>query len=487
MGTETEGFAEALRGLKERSGLSYGVLAKRAHMSTSTLHRYCNGDAVPTEFAPVERLARLCGASRDEMVALHRRWIVADDAKRRGRAAATPGAAGAGDAQAGAGAGAGGGAGSGAVAAGAGDAPAETGVVAAGAGDASAETGAGDPGAPPPGPADDEPVTVLAAAPTGEPAHQGSRRRIRLVAAAAALVVLTASTALALAMGSGSPGPASAGAPPGTARPATAPASAGPSGSPATGAPTAPSPSAPTGTPTPAAGATAPSAAPSGAALPRSAVPDRRDGGVPLTVDVRPYVWRDPCSQVYVVDQPPARVPPPPSEQEARGWVTALGGAPGGDMLMELAVQGTGEDTVVLHALHVRVVEKDAPLPWNAYTMGVGCGGDMTPQSFDVNLDAARPRAVPVAGRQGDREIPAGDFPYKASASDPQVLRVTAHTAGYSVRWYLELEWSSEGRRGTLRIDDRGRPFATSAITGRPAYDHPLGGSGWIPHVPNEG
>ncbi|WP_399432233.1 helix-turn-helix domain-containing protein [Streptomyces sp. WAC05374] len=93
MGTETEGFAEALRGLKERSGLSYGVLAKRAHMSTSTLHRYCNGDAVPTEFAPVERLARLCGASRDEMVALHRRWIVADDAKRRGRAAAMQGVA----------------------------------------------------------------------------------------------------------------------------------------------------------------------------------------------------------------------------------------------------------------------------------------------------------------------------------------------------------------------------------------------------------
>ncbi|MBW5422071.1 helix-turn-helix domain-containing protein, partial [Streptomyces sp. BG9H] len=40
-------LAELLRGLKERSGLSYGVLAKRLHMSTSTLHRYCNGDAVP--------------------------------------------------------------------------------------------------------------------------------------------------------------------------------------------------------------------------------------------------------------------------------------------------------------------------------------------------------------------------------------------------------------------------------------------------------
>ncbi|MEK8170907.1 helix-turn-helix transcriptional regulator [Streptomyces sp. M19] len=44
---DTEAFAELLRGLKERSGLSYGSLAKRLHMSTSTLHRYCNGSAVP--------------------------------------------------------------------------------------------------------------------------------------------------------------------------------------------------------------------------------------------------------------------------------------------------------------------------------------------------------------------------------------------------------------------------------------------------------
>lgn len=71
-------FGALLRELKDRSGLSYGVLAKRLHMSTSTLHRYCNGDAVPTDYAPVERLARLCKASPDELVELHRRWVLAD-------------------------------------------------------------------------------------------------------------------------------------------------------------------------------------------------------------------------------------------------------------------------------------------------------------------------------------------------------------------------------------------------------------------------
>ena len=90
----TEEFARLLRELKDRSGLSYGALAKRMHMSTSTLHRYCNGTAVPVEYAPVERLARVCRATPQELVELHRRWILADAARGRradaGTASGTP-------------------------------------------------------------------------------------------------------------------------------------------------------------------------------------------------------------------------------------------------------------------------------------------------------------------------------------------------------------------------------------------------------------
>ncbi|SCE57826.1 helix-turn-helix transcriptional regulator, partial [Streptomyces sp. OspMP-M43] len=82
-------FAALLKDLKDRSGRSYGVLAGKLHVSTSTLHRYCNGDAVPNEFAPVERFARVCGASGDELVEVHRRWIVADAARRRPPAGAS--------------------------------------------------------------------------------------------------------------------------------------------------------------------------------------------------------------------------------------------------------------------------------------------------------------------------------------------------------------------------------------------------------------
>ncbi len=80
---QVQAFADALRALKERSGLSYGTLASRLHVSTSTLHRYCAGDAVPAEYATVDRFARTCKASGQEMVELHRRWVLADAERAR--------------------------------------------------------------------------------------------------------------------------------------------------------------------------------------------------------------------------------------------------------------------------------------------------------------------------------------------------------------------------------------------------------------------
>jgi hypothetical protein len=191
-------------------------------------------------------------------------------------------------------------------------------------------------------------------------------------------------------------------------------------------------------------------------------------------VTTRPYAWEDPCSQSYLIDGPPANVPPPPEEQDAPGWVSALGGVSADGQFLELTVQGTGQDTVVLQALHVRVVDSGAPLAWNAYTMGVGCGGGVPTKSFDVDLDTARPDATPKSGQP--------DFPYKVSESDPEVLYVTGHTASHDVSWYLELDWSSGDRHGVLRIDDQGMPFRTSSMTGRPRYDYPLGGNEWGPH-----
>ena len=149
-------------------------------------------------------------------------------------------------------------------------------------------------------------------------------------------------------------------------------------------------------------------------------------------------------------------------------------------MKIVLSVQGTSSSTVVLQGLHIRTVSKTAPLPWSAFSMASGCGGGIVPVSFDVNLDAERPLANPTKGQQGDTVIPAVDFPFKVSESDPQVLTVYAHAHTENVVWYLELDWSSGSRSGTIRIDDHGKPFQTSGAKGRPIYDYDTGSNSWL-------
>jgi hypothetical protein len=402
-----------LRELKDRSGLSYGALSKRLHTSTSTLHRYCSGVAVPADYAPVERFARACRATPEELVELHRRWVLADAARGTKEAdRAAPQAPGAGAPGAS-------GVRSAPPVAGAADAPdatdatdaTDTGAVRDAGGSRGSRDAAGDH--PPAAETPASPASPASSASSVSPHHPapGSsaparprrprRRRTALIASAAAIAALAA---VAL-----------------VARPSSS---------------------------------------------------SDTDPAAPFTARARPYVYDDPCSQHFLVDRGPTRVGPPASEQDAPRWAAAYRAVSSDEQRVALTVQGTGAKTVVLEALHVRVVFRGAPLAWNDYAMGVGCGGGVESASFDVDLDAGSPM---VALRGGQRA-----FPYKVSEPDPEVFYVTAHTKAHDVRWDLSLDWSSDGRHGTVHIDDAGRPFRTSADVGRPGYDYPLGGTAWI-------
>lgn len=430
-------FSELLGQLKERSGLSYGVLGKRLHTSTSTLHRYVNGDAVPTDYAPVERFARACKASPEELVELHRRWVLAD--ARRGQKAGE----GAGESASAAGSD---------VASTAASAPA----VVSSAPVPSAEDGDG---------AD----VVGSGGPEGERAGASDapaarrRRTVVLAGAAVAAAVVSAALVVNLVPGRSDDGEGKKQSVGAAAETIDDSPGASASGD-AKGRSASPSASR-SGTPT--ASSSASRSAGAGAAQDSGA----EESASAPTVAVNPYKWESPCSQHYLVDRKPEQVPPPPSESDARGWVSALGGVAGGQQMLALTVQGTGKATVVLEALHVRVVEKSAPLAWNDYEMGVGCGGGVETTSFAVNLDAGRPATSPKAGQR--------DFPYKVSESDPEVFYIFADARAHNVSWYLELDWSSGTKQGTVRVDNKGQPFRTSGNVGRPAYNYPLGDSEW--------
>ena len=73
-------------------------------------------------------------------------------------------------------------------------------------------------------------------------------------------------------------------------------------------------------------------------------------------------------------------------------------------------------------------------------------------------------------------------LPYRVSAEDPEVLLIDARTRNCACSWYLELDWSSQGRTGTVRIDDHGRPFRTTGIDGLPRYEYDTSARRWVPY-----
>ncbi|MEV6649642.1 helix-turn-helix domain-containing protein [Streptomyces sp. NPDC051219] len=516
---ETRDFADCLRGLKERAGLSYGTLARRLHVSTSTLHRYCNGDAVPVEFATVDRFGRQCGASPQEMVDLHRRWLLADAQRVRDPAR-----------------------GSVADAVRAPEAGPERGVARAApqlqAVDPQPEH-VGDPevGTPPqavPAPAPEPggqsspepsqppatwpgPPTAASPGPqsgsgpqsesesasgagsgahptpaTGSPAggegaaKSGVEATVRSVpgagssparrwvgrrhAALAAAVCALVAAVVAVDLATGSSADPARGTARGTG--ASSGPGSGPGSSPGRSVgPPAATP-VPTGTTTTTEPADGQGSAPGRTPRPPAPAATPPTGRPPLTWAARSHVWQHGCDHSYLIDRGPKDVPAPPVEQDASAWAAAQRAVHGGQTVVEITVQGDAAEPAVLQALQVRVAGRRAPLPWNVYTMSQGCGGVLTPASFAVNLDVPRPLARPVAGFDGEKALPAVTFPFRVSSTDPVVLRVETATSRCDCDWYLELVWTRSGRSGTTRIDDGGRPFRTSAAKGRPEYGY---------------
>ncbi|MGA5817643.1 helix-turn-helix domain-containing protein [Kitasatospora sp. NPDC094028] len=419
MGVETDEFAAMLRELKDRSGRSYGALATRLHVSTSTLHRYCNGAAVPAEYAPVERFARACGADGPELVELHRRWILADAARRR-----------------------------------------EPGAVAV----------APRPEAVPEPQPQSEPEAEAEAEVEDAPGPVAAPRRprrpsARVLASVAAVVVVAVVSALLL-RGNGRPAVETAAA---TAS-ATATA-AGPTAEPVGGSTPA---SAPASAPAPAP-ASAPASVSASAPVATPEAPP-----APFHVNVLSNNWGTPCGQWFLTPRAPGKVSLPPKNQAAtEGWAASQGGVPAGHLRLQLTAQGTSAKAVALQAVYVHVVDSRPAPKGNAYMPGSGCGGGIDPAFFNVDLDAPAPRTVAVAGEKDNGKVGPSDFPFHVSDTDLQVLRIDATTRSQDVSWYLEIEWNSDGHQGTVRVPDNNQVFRTVATTGAPGYFYD--GKGWAP------
>ncbi len=126
---------------------------------------------------------------------------------------------------------------------------------------------------------------------------------------------------------------------------------------------------------------------------------------------------------------------PSPVAADSGAWAKTHDVMHGGEALARITVQGRSpSDAVIFHALHVRLVDRAAPLPWNAYRMNNGCSGAITPHHFAVDLDRPRPLARPVDGLGASgaevRKNPAVSLPCKVTSSMAAWTRFSPRRAG---------------------------------------------------------
>jgi hypothetical protein len=141
-------------------------------------------------------------------------------------------------------------------------------------------------------------------------------------------------------------------------------------------------------------------------------------------------------------------------------WAHSNGGMDGSVAGVEVVVEGTTPYPVVLTGLTAEVVER-APPPRGVHVVPFG-GGGLPTRRFEVNLDKSPPTVTSAAAASELESAPPPiDFPYRVSATDPEVLLVMASTERCDCSWRASLEWVYQGKKGTTVIDDAGQPFRT--------------------------
>jgi hypothetical protein len=151
----------------------------------------------------------------------------------------------------------------------------------------------------------------------------------------------------------------------------------------------------------------------------------------------------------------PLRAPNPgPTCGDLYAWARAIEGVDAGRTRLHLFTRGEAEGQVVLSGIRAVVDRRAAP----TFGQQLFCSpeGELSNRTLTIDLDTAEPkiRYESADGRP---------FGFTLAAGEVEAFLVTAVTTTSSVWWHLEIDVVSGDERRTLRIDDSGRPFATTA------------------------
>jgi hypothetical protein len=160
-----------------------------------------------------------------------------------------------------------------------------------------------------------------------------------------------------------------------------------------------------------------------------------------------------------------------PATAPKSDWAAAHGGVPASGNYAVLTIQGTSSNAVVLTGLRVKVVSRRPAVAGDYAHVPGQCGG-FTPRLFVADLDRQPVRAVPVAGYDGatGNTIPAINFPFKVSSTDPEQLYVRVYMGDCDCDWTVEIDWVAAGRTGSSHVTDNGKPFRLTGLAAANGY-----------------
>ena len=197
--------------------------------------------------------------------------------------------------------------------------------------------------------------------------------------------------------------------------------------------------------------------------------------GLPLTVAVRKDIG--PCAHAWMVSRRSSSAPKPPlsnlNPEVWASWARAAGAVDAGRTDVFATIQAKPGDVVYVTGIQFNVSQRRPPI--HGTLAAPPCAGPTYGRFVAVHLDPSPPR---VFATSSDPKAIVGalpsalglkvkpfTLPYKVTNSDGLVLILEAQVKKFDCVWSAEILWSSNGRNGSVRIDNNGRPFETTPFT----------------------
>ncbi|WP_146179869.1 hypothetical protein [Micromonospora sp. RP3T] len=133
-----------------------------------------------------------------------------------------------------------------------------------------------------------------------------------------------------------------------------------------------------------------------------------------------------------------------------------------------LTVQGTTQARVVIDRIRVVVLEPRRS-PVRGTEIDILCGEPFEYRYLEANLDRNPPTVTSkttgsISGEPDARLDPA-KFPYQVAIDEAESFVVSGVVSKFDVDWRIEVDWSSQGKVGTVVVDDKGAPFHSTSTS----------------------